>query len=264
MAGAVPTDADRPHRPLTVALLAALIYEVRPFLRAVKARPRRDLALPVWEFAAGEGRGVVGLSGVGETATRRAAARLLTLGRPQVFMSVGFGGGLTPEVDPGALVLGASYYHYSPKTEVLREISLPVASPGAADLARRLTAAGAPAFPGSIVTASVILDKARLATSLQNLAYPVLDQETGAAAEVSAAHGLPFLGLRAVTDAAGEEIPGFIAEALSAHRTPGPGMALGWLARDPRRFWQLVHYWRRSNLAARNLARALALLSSLR
>jgi adenosylhomocysteine nucleosidase len=262
MAGAVPTDAVRPHQPLTVALLAALIYEVRPFLRAVKARPRRDLALPVWEFEAGEGRGVVGLSGVGGAATRRAAARLLNLGRPQVFLSVGFGGGLTPEVDPGAVVVGAAYYHYSPKTEVLREISSPLASTATPNLGQRLAMSGVPIFPGSIVTAPVILDKSQLLGTFQHLAYPVLDQETVAAAEVAAAHGLPFLGLRAVTDTAGEEIPKFMAEAMNAGRTPGPGMALGWLARDPRRIVHLVHFWRRSVLGARNLAKALALLIS--
>ena len=253
-------DASRPNQPLSIALLAALIYEVRPFLRAMKARPRRDLALPVWEFAAGEGRGVVGLSGVGEAAARRAAARLLTLGRPQVFLSAGFGGGLAPGVGPGAVVVGASYYHYSPKTEVLREISPPPTSPDAPNLAGRLAAAGVPALAGSIVTAPVILDKKRLSATFRNLIYPVLDQETGVAAEVAAAHGLPFVGLRAVTDAAGEEIPGFIAEAMSAHRTPGPGLALSWLARDPRRVRQLVHFWRRSTLAAGNLARAVEIL----
>jgi hypothetical protein len=84
---------------------------------------------------------------------------------------------------------------------------------------------------------------------------------------VAAAHGLSFLGLRGVTDAAGEEIPEFIAAAMNQGLTPGPGMALGWLARDPRRIVPLVHYWRRSLLAARNLAKALEialpLLSSL-
>ncbi len=263
MGGTVPTEAGGAHQPISIAILAALIYEVRPFLRAVKARRRRDLALPAWEFAAGEGRGMLGLSGVGEAATRRAAARLLTLGRPNILLSVGFAGGLTQEVEPGAVVAGAAYYHYSFKTEVLREISPPPGLPAAGDLAQRLAATGLPAFPGSMVTAPVILDKARLAAICRHLAYPVLDQETGAAAEVAAAHGTPFLGLRAMTDAAGEEIPGFIAKAMNDHQTPGPLMALGWLARDPRRIAPLIHYWRRSALAARNLARAMEVLLSL-
>lgn len=260
MAGAGLSDDGRSSQPLPLAILAALIYEVRPFLRAVKARPRRDLAVPLWEFAAGRGKGVVGLSGVGEAAARRAAARLMTLGRPQVLLSVGFAGGLSPEVVPGAVVAGASYYHYSPKTEVLREIPVPSTSPGAADVAQRLAGAEAPAFAGSIITTPIILDKAGLSATLPNLPYPVLDQETGAAAEVAAAHGAPFLGLRAVTDGAGEKIPDFIAKAMNAHKTPGPGLALGWLARDPRRAVHLVHFWRRSRLAAHNLARALEVL----
>jgi hypothetical protein len=69
-----PASADPASVPerrgLDVAILAALIYEVRPFLRLVKPRRRRALALPVWEFAPGQGRGVAALAGVGEAAAR--------------------------------------------------------------------------------------------------------------------------------------------------------------------------------------------------
>jgi nucleoside phosphorylase len=252
-----PLVAATKRQTITVALLAALIYELRPFLRAVQARRRKDLAFPAWEFPAGQGRGVAALSGVGESATRRVAAQLLTAGRPQVFLSVGFGGGLTAGVDPGAIIIGTSYWHYSPKTGTVREVAPPPAPQSGADLANRLAAAGLPALAGSIVTAPSILAKAQHVEAFQHLTYPVLDQETSAAAEVAASHRVAFLGVRAVTDAAGEEIPGFITQALDAHRTPGPRMALEWLARDPRRVVQLVHFWRRSTLAARNLARAL-------
>ena len=68
----------------------------------------------------------------------------------------------------------------------------------------------------------------------------MLDLESAALAELARAEGLPFLGLRAITDAAAEEIPDFLAP---ARREPGPvGVldALGWLAADPRRLPDLT------------------------
>lgn len=218
------------------------------------------MPFPAWEFAVGQGRGVAALSGVGEAAARRAAAQLLAVSRPQVFLSLGFAGALTPEVQPGAVILGNAVWHYSPENGALQEVARLRAPQPAAGLAERLAAAGIPALCGNIVTSPVILAKERQSQAFRHLANPVLDQETGAAAEVAAAHGVAFLGMRGVTDAAGEEIPDFMVEALNARRTPGPGMALGWLVRDPRRVAQLIHFWRRSNRAARNLARALRAL----
>lgn len=241
-------------------MLAALIYEVRPFLRLVKAGRRPDLNFPAWEFEAGEARGLAAVSGVGEAAARGAAEQLLAVGRPRVLLSVGFGGGLTPEVPPGAVVLGGSYWQYAPETGEMREAAPPPVPFAAADLVKRLADAGLPVMAGSIVTAPVILGKADPLPALRRLRHPVLDLETAAVAAVAGAHGVPFLGMRAVTDAAGEEIPAFLTEALNANRTPGVGMALGWLARDPRRVLQLLHFWRRSRGAARNLARAMELL----
>ncbi len=252
--------SDSKEGPLVLAVLAALIYEVRPFLGLVKAGRRQDLNLPAWEFQAGEGRGLAAVSGVGEAAARRAAAQLLTIGRPRLLLSIGFGGGLTSGVQPGAVMVGSSYWHYSPKTGTVREVVSPLAPFAAADLENRLINAGLPALAGSLVTAPAILRKAEHLPAFQHLTHPVLDLETSAVAAVAAAHGVAFLGMRAVTDVSGEEIPHFMAEALNAHKTPGPGIALGWLAHDPRRVVQLIHFWRRGRLAARNLARAVEVL----
>ena len=58
-----------------ILIMAALPREVRPFLRRVRAKARRDLGLPAWEWEAG--RRVVALSGMGEAAARRAGETLM-------------------------------------------------------------------------------------------------------------------------------------------------------------------------------------------
>jgi adenosylhomocysteine nucleosidase len=95
---------------------------------------------------------------------------------------------------------------------------------------------------------------------LLDLPAPVLDLESAAVADVARAAALPFLGLRAITDTASEELPDFLVQTGSE---PGPIRlrdALGWLAADPRRLQDLLHLWRRSRLAAARLAAALMVL----
>jgi adenosylhomocysteine nucleosidase len=127
----------------------------------------------------------------------------------------------------------------------------------ASDLVWRLRQAGLPAHAGSLVTAPVIVRKAQEGRALGGLAHPALDQETAAVAEAARDAGVPFLGLRTVTDGAGEEIPRFLAELLEAGVEPGWGQALAWVAASPRRAAVLHHLWRRSVTAARRLGLAL-------
>jgi adenosylhomocysteine nucleosidase len=242
-------------------VLAALPLEVRPFLRRLKARSRRDLGFPAWEFKVGQGRGVAALCGMGAGAARETAAVLLGRWRPEILLSVGFGGALTPELAPGAIILGESYWRFHPDTGSLEEIVAPAPPRPLAALLQRLKGAGLPAFPGSLVTTPYIINKGRQGAALQPLGHPVLDLETSPLADLAAARGLAFLGLRVITDGPGEEIPEFIGQALKEdQKMPGPGAVLAWLGADPRRGWALLHLWRRSRGAARRLAAALAVI----
>ena len=117
-----PTSAGRGATSAACAglilIMAALPLEVRPFLRRVKARARRDLGLPAWNWEAGGA--VVALSGMGAAAARRAGETLVDRCRPELLVSVGFGGALTPGLAAGDLVLGETFWHYSPDTRELK------------------------------------------------------------------------------------------------------------------------------------------------
>lgn len=257
--------AEKPRNPAAplrwrIALMAALPMEVRPFLRRHKARRLPDLGLPAWEFAVGQGRGVLVLSGMGGEAARRAGTRLLARCRPEILVSLGFGGALTPELAPGALVLGESFWHFNPDSGVLEQVPAPPPPRPLPALLRGLKEAGLPACPGSLVTTPGIIHKERQGAPLLRLPRPVLDLESSALAALAAEEGLALLGLRAVTDAAGEEIPDFLAQRLRRGQRPGPRAALTGLAADPRRAAALLHLRRRGRAAARHLAAALALL----
>lgn len=249
--------------PFRIILLAALHLEVRPFLQRSQTRRRRGLPWQAWEFTSGAVRGLLALSGIGAGAAREAAALLTAQFRPDLLVSAGFGGALTPELPPGALVLGESFYRFDPAAEALTSIAAPPSPRPIPELLAPLTTAGLAAFSGSIVSTPYIIHKARQGGVLTSLTLPVLDLESAAVAEAARAESIPFLGLRAITDTAAEEIPDFLAPHDYSGNEPdtvGILEALGWLAADPRRLKVLVHLWRRSRLAADRLAEGLTVL----
>jgi adenosylhomocysteine nucleosidase len=244
-------------KPVTAAFLAALSQEVQPFLRRVRAKPLQGVKPPAWEFTWARGRGVAVVSGMGEDAAARAATWVIEHHQPQGLISLGFGGAVTPELSPGAVVLGESYWRYNPGTQTLEELPAPPLPAWSAALLERLHAAGLPVFRGSMITSRGIIHKAGHAARLHHLPHPVLDLETSATALAAQVRNLPFLALRAITDAAAEEIPDFLAKAAQEGKQPTVAAALAWLAADPRRLAVLLRLWGRSRLAARHLTQAL-------
>ncbi len=208
-------------RACRILIMAALPLEVRPFLRRVKGKARRDLGLPAWVWEAGSA--VVALSGMGEVAARRAGETLMGYCRPELLVSLGFGGALAPGLAAGDLVLGETFWRYDPDTRELKAGPHPAPPRPLARLCGALKEAGLTAVPGSLVTTSRIIHKGRQGGPLAGLPQPVLDLETVALAEMAATRGLAFLGLRAITDTAAEEIPEF----LHGRRGPGGGCGGG-------------------------------------
>ncbi len=259
----LPTGG-RPGSPaagrMHLALLAALPLEVRPFLRQNRARPLPRVGRPAWEFQAGEGRGGLALTGMGEEAAHRAARQVIELWQPEIIVSLGFGGALLPGLAPGQLVLGASFGRYEPHSGRLVKVEAPAPPRPLLELAQSLESAGLAADIGCFVSTPGIIHKERQGRPLQGLKQPVLDLESAAVAGAAAEAGRPFLALRVITDTAGEEIPDFLREGWQPGYGPSLTKALGWLARDPRRLGPMLHLWRRSKLAAGRLAEALQVL----
>jgi len=258
----ISTSPDRggitTSRTCRTLIMAALPQEVRPFLRRVQARPRRDLGLPAWDWEGGAA--VVALSGMGPAAARRAAETLISRCRPELLVSMGFGGALVPGLATGDVVLGEAFWHYNPGTRELKAGGRPPAPRPLARLRQALKTAGFTAVIASLVTTSRIIHKKDQGEPLTVLPHPVLDLETGVLAELAAAHNLPFLSLRAITDTAGEEIPEFIRDAGNKDGAVGVREALKWLAQDFHRLQDLLRLWRASRRAAQALSEAMMIL----
>jgi adenosylhomocysteine nucleosidase len=184
----------------TVAILAALDRELAGLLARVEPiRKWREGRLRAC-FGRLAGMPVILAStGDGAANARKGARALLERFPVERVMVVGVAGALSPSLEPGR-VLAAR--------EVLEE-GIPAPPPDPVWLRRALRRTGA--APASLLCTPDLLctaqAKADLLASLPAGAVAAVDLETAAFARAAAERGLPYLALRAVSDAAEESLP---------------------------------------------------------
>jgi adenosylhomocysteine nucleosidase len=173
-----------------VAILAAIPEELAGIRRAVPESP-----------------GVVlGCTGDGPKRASSGAATFLERHKPAVLLGAGLAGALTPGLSVGDLVAS-------------RRVRFAVGDTATPDarLLERAIAAGA--RPGTLVTVDrpIVRAAAKAALAGGGAAEDdamAADMESAAWAKEAAARGIPYLVVRAISDAADEELPAFLAEAL--------------------------------------------------
>jgi adenosylhomocysteine nucleosidase len=187
-------------------------------------------------------------SGAGPIAAARAAREALAAGC-RGLVSFGFAGALSPELTAGALIvpetvigLGGERW----RTDEAWRRRVLSTSPDA------LTAPllGIDAVVGSPAA------KSALAAGTGAIA---VDTESHAVARIAWEAGVPFLAVRAVSDAAGDALPGWLLASLDERGEVRPLAFAAALLRDPRRLAAVLTLFRGSRRA---LARLRALAAS--
>jgi adenosylhomocysteine nucleosidase len=197
---------------------------------AAEARIARPLAHPV---AVGGG-GAIGA----EAAARRMVAEGAT-----ALLSFGLCGGLDPGLRPGDLLLPPAVLLGGTHHAVARSI------------AERFGAiTPAPLLGGTHVVAFAA-EKRRLHMATGAAA---VDLESGSVARVAAEAGLPFAVVRAVCDAAGQDLPPAALAALDSKGAIGLTRVLASIARHPTQLPALLALAAHAAAARRSLRRAVA------
>ena len=185
---------------------------------------------------------VVGGAGVAQ-ATR--ACRLLIDGhRPRLVISAGFAGGLNPHLARGSLIRPCRALRLGDHPVVLQQSTADAAKSG-----------------HDIVTVDEVIHgvdaKHRLA---EDTGADIVDMETWAVAREAGRAGLPCFGLRVVSDAAADSLPGEITR-LAEARSPWHriGLAIRTVGRRPSAIGDLWGLWERAVVDSRTLADALEL-----
>jgi len=198
------------------AIVAALPEEARALMRRVDVSgPRRqpDPIPGVEEVRVGELGGAavtVAVTGDGERCARAGISALLREVRPSRLLVVGVGGALTPDLRAGSLVVGAEVWGVDGERFI----------PAAADLVLASSALGVPAAvlltrPSLAVTPAAkeaLLREVRRVSAANGPA--VVDQESAVYAAAAEAAGIPWLVVRAISDAAEEALPPYLARCL--------------------------------------------------
>jgi adenosylhomocysteine nucleosidase len=189
------------------------------------------------------GPGVVAVTGGGDS--KSLAAKLDTLhGDIQGVISIGLGGGLSPLLKVGEVVIadqvlsGAEHWRCDERWRVALAAKLPQA------------------HQGPVAASDVILenrdDKADLYAKTGAL---VVDMESAVAAHFAAARKLPFAVLRVISDDAGHVLPPAALVAMKPDGGIAIGRVLGSLLRHPLQVPALIRTARTSNKAFRELLR---------
>ncbi len=201
-------------------------------------------------------------SGIGCDNATQAAHQLLEEQSPDLLITSGFCGAILPGLKAGQIVVASSIWMdgESGITNIPHQIS----GVGLACIAGSLPH-GNPAVKGSFITTQAIRSKKALAKSLPDRSpHPVVEMESGAIARVAAQHGIPLLGIRAVSDTADEELDFSLDEFCDdGLRRIVPGNVLLTVVRRPHILPQLLRLGRSSRLAANALTAALPALISL-
>jgi adenosylhomocysteine nucleosidase len=177
------------------------------------------------------------VAGVGGPRAERAARLLVAGHRPEVLISAGFAGGLTPALPRGGLVCPAA-----------------VRGPASAEGGLRL-AGSDDAGPLLVTVDRIVRTPAEKRSLAAATGAALVDMETLAVARLAEAAGLPCHGLRVISDAADDELPPDVArlvEPQSALRRAGT--LLGMVGRRPRAAVDLWQLWERAVVDGKTLA----------
>ena len=164
----------------------------------------------------GEGSGVamlsdgtlLAVSGIGGAAAARAAERLIAAGA-SALVSWGVAGALDPQLAVGTVCL--------PSEVIAADGARYCTAPHWRGWLAELVAARRPVARGRLLTRSQAIDTAAAKALAHGTTGAVaVDMESGAIAQVAAAHGLPFLAVRVIVDAAADRVPGAVAAASRA------------------------------------------------
>ncbi len=177
------------------------------------------------------------------------AATVLAGERPDLLLSAGFGGGVLPGLKVGDVVMAEGVLQWAGSGFERVETAFYGKAGG-----------GNPALPprGEFITSEAILNKQLLLAFLpQGINRPVLEMESAAVARVAAEHGIPFMGVRAVSDPWDEELAFSIDEFCDDAKRIRALKVLATILRRPRIIPQLIRLGWNSRAAARGLGAAM-------
>ena len=215
-----------PHK--SVAVVAAMARELAPLLRGVRSQQAQGIEFFELDDA------VIAVSGVGRKAAGRAAEALISRYAPNILISAGLVGALTPKLKVGDVV------------EVKKVVDV--------DSGAKFETGHGDAV---LVTGAAVAGPADKALEAQRWNADIVDMEASAEAEVAKQHGIEFMAVKAVSDEVNFAMPP-LGKFVSDQGEFETLRFLMWVAIRPK-WWSAVRQLNaNSNRAAANLSQAVS------
>jgi adenosylhomocysteine nucleosidase len=246
-----------------IAIITAMPEETRACLKAVEsAEPQKIGSLKAFRCRMPKHDLLLVESGMGFKNAAAAAEALLGESHPDLLISAGFCGGIAPELRVGDVAVSTGLCVVA--GGVVQQVPVEVAAAGRNFVARQ-SAASTRVFASLFACTPSIMAKKQLAPLLPPGALcPVVEMESAAIAIVAVENGIPFMGIRTVSDPADEELGFSLEEFTDSHLRIRPHKVALTILRKPWIIPQLIRLARNSRIAADSLSHAVArLLASL-
>ncbi len=244
----------------TIGLVAAMPNEIRPFLKLVGKHDKTTLhGFPLYQFSLAGNHCSLIECGIGSGRAEKAAGELIKSIQPDLLISIGFGGAVNKGLCAGDLAVAVrSILYRENKFNFGETIEFPDPSKAKRIMGESCKKFGCNVFQSDFITSDMILNKKVLRKMLPtDMSNPVLDMETWAIARIAGQEQVPCLAIRAISDAADEELQFSIDQFTDSEMNIKTGRILLSIARTPRILPQLLRLAINARIAGRNLAFAL-------
>ena len=251
----------------TIGLVAAMPEEIHPLLRRVGEFRRENVSgFILFRFTIGDRNVSLIESGIGAARAAQATGILIDTVSPGIILNFGFAGAVLAGPAVGDIVVADRLLFFNERLFTEQQGPPPGLSEKlTAMLGKGRTGSDFRIHRGTFINTGEIVAKRWLAGFLPDgTTNPVLEMETAAVARIAARAKVPLVAVRAISDAADEELGFSIGEFTDREMNIRAWKVLRTLAGKPRIIPQLFRLARNSKLAGENLAVAvMALLENL-
>lgn len=241
---------------MKIGIITAMPEETLSVSMAIGAvKKTRSDSLAVWQGALAGHEIVIVEAGMGFKNASTAAEKLVQEVHPDMIISAGYCGGISMELQVGDIAVATGLTIVSDNSTKTVPVEFPAAT---RDFVARQAAAGHRVFGSLFASTETIMQKSRLAALLEaDAPFPVVEMESAAIAMVALENGIPFCGIRAVSDPFDEELGFSLAEFCDDRMRIRIPKVLLTIARKPRIIPQLIRLARNSRVAGASLKHAM-------
>jgi adenosylhomocysteine nucleosidase len=241
---------------MKIGIITAMPEETAAIIRALgQTQKKKSNGCTLYHAQIAGHEIVVAEAGMGFVNATATARQLMGALRPDLVVSAGFCGGISAGLRVGDVVLATGLVIVS--DQGLQEVPVTIATVSA-DFVSRQAAEGRRVFGGLFATTQAIMSKSRLAAMLPaDAPYPVVEMESAAIALLAGEKGIPFVGLRTVSDPFDEELGFSLDEFCDDRMRIRIPRVLLTIARKPRIISQLIRLAGNSRVAAASLTQAM-------